>query len=162
MIPVHRKATERHAKELAQNLRQSDLIEIEALLGEGTAEYGLTHSVRVASFANAVQLSGEVIALYGYRKHAGICGVPWFVGSPAVSKYPLELMSTSRWMLKHAADHGVQLLGNYVYAENHTSIRWLKRLGFTIDPAAPYGVCGRSFSYFHQNILHLRQEHNVP
>jgi hypothetical protein len=37
---------------------------------------------------------------------------------------------------------------NFVHAENRTSVRWLRRLGFTVHPVMPYGRLGEPFHPF--------------
>lgn len=39
-------------------------------------------------------------------------------------------------------------LFNYVHADNAVAKRWLDAMGFTLEPAAPYGVHGALFHYF--------------
>lgn len=40
------------------------------------------------------------------------------------------------------------MLFNYVDARHTASIRWLRRLGFSMEPAAPFGVDGVPFHRF--------------
>jgi hypothetical protein len=39
-------------------------------------------------------------------------------------------------------------LVNFVHAKNTTSVRWLRRLGFTLHEAVPYGALGEPFHPF--------------
>jgi hypothetical protein len=39
-------------------------------------------------------------------------------------------------------------LVNFVHAENTTSVRWLRRLGFTVHEAQAFGALGEPFHPF--------------
>lgn len=47
------------------------------------------------------------------------------------------------------------LLTNYVDARNAVSIRWLRWLGFEIEPAAPFGIHGLPFHRFSMRVNHV-------
>lgn len=38
---------------------------------------------------------------------------------------------------------------NYVYVKNTVSIQWLEWIGFSFDPAAPFGIEGEMFHKFY-------------
>ena len=42
-------------------------------------------------------------------------------------------------------------ISNHVHADNASSVRWLRRLGFTFSEAMPIGVNGEMFYEFHMN-----------
>lgn len=75
-------------------------------------------------------------------------GVPWMLASNAMSRRGGSLTATARRYLDlmHAR---YPFLANYVDARHAASIRWLKRLGFTVVerplPAGPYGLPFHSF-----------------
>lgn len=78
----------------------------------------------------------------------GSHGVPWMLASEAMARRGGALTATARRYL--ALMHvRYPFLANYVDARHMASIRWLKRLGFTVVdrpmPAGPYGMPFHSF-----------------
>lgn len=136
------------AARLFANLRASDLAECRA--------YG--HPDIAASIASCVDRSvlcwtglvdGELAAIFGaapVNMLAGI-GSPWMLGTPVLDRHQRILVRrTPEYigkMLK-AFPH----LVNYVHAKNTTSVRWLRRLGFTLHDAVPCGARGELFHPF--------------
>ena len=78
-------------------------------------------------------------------------GSPWMLGTPLLDKHSRILVRvTPRYigtMLK-AFPH----LVNYVHTHNHTSKRWLRRIGFTLEEAAPFGALGEAFHRFEMKV----------
>lgn len=75
-------------------------------------------------------------------------GVPWMLASETMTRRGGALTAAARryLALMHAR---YPLLANYVDARHTASIRWLRRLGFTVAeqamPAGPYGMPFHSF-----------------
>ena len=78
-------------------------------------------------------------------------GSPWMLATPLLDAHSRVLVRlTPRYigtMLK-AFPH----LVNHVHAENTTSVRWLRRLGFTLSEAAPFGALGEAFHRFEMKV----------
>lgn len=131
-----RPATIDDAFDLAPRLRQADLEELEAQ-DIGYPDVILAESVAVSAECLAFVPNGTVEALFGVAD-AGEFGVPWLLGSDELFNQGRLLMTLprpylSRWLEKY------KLLQNVVHTENIQSIRWLKRLGFTIASPVPLG-----------------------
>lgn len=82
----------------------------------------------------------------------GVCGDRiWLLGTPeltATKRRRLQLCTEGRGWVEHCIDRVGGPIGNDVYAKNTASIRWLKHLGFTVEPPRPLGQSCALFSRF--------------
>ncbi|WP_019406189.1 hypothetical protein [Stutzerimonas stutzeri] len=120
---------------LAPRLRSADRVEL-AAQGYADVEIALAESIVLSEEVWAFDHGGQVHAVGGVV--AAECGVPWMLGSDELFTHKKALMTVPlhyipRWLERFG------LLMNMVHAENHQSIRWLQRIGFTIHPAVPFG-----------------------
>jgi hypothetical protein len=64
------------------------------------------------------------------------------------------LNASSRILVRKTPEYIAQMLKafphlvNFVHAENTTSVRWLRRLGFTVHEAQAFGALGEPFHPF--------------
>lgn len=138
---------------LEPKLRQGDRDELIAMSGpdvlatlRGTvrASYG-----RFREMAFAVWLDGELIALFGFIPRGAMSDAahPWLVASDKIDRIPGILTRLSRrYCSRVLAEYPV--LFNFVDARNRRSVRWLKRIGFSVRPAEPFGKAGLPFHMF--------------
>lgn len=130
-------ATREHAAQLAPRLRAADLAEIAAGTGRPPIEVirtGIADSVR----AWAVFIDGSIAAVFGVGRIDRETGAPWLLGTEAIDRNPMAFVRVSaHYILTMRAMFPV--LRNVVHAENVKAVRWLRRAGFTIHPAVPYG-----------------------
>lgn len=138
------------AADLAPRLRPADQTEL-AALSNRSHEATLRLSVAVSDepLAAVTADSGELVAMLGVGRPGllSTTGNPWMLGAPVLENLGRQIMELSaekvgEWRQEYP------LLVNHVYAEHHHSIRWLKWLGFTLHPAAPYGPFGNLFHKF--------------
>ena len=136
------------AAALAPRLRPADKREVMASHGHRPLS-ALTHSLRQSEVAWAGLADGEVMALWGVGSVAliGREGAPWLLGARGLERHKRAFLAFSRQGL---AVMGARYayLENWVDARNALSIRWLRWLGFTLEPAQPYGRFGRPFHRF--------------
>ena len=120
----------------------------------GSVEWALVESVKASVVLYAVDINGELACLFGCAPINGMLGLraaPWLLGTDVLDRHPSALM-------RHTAPYLAQMqrryphLLNYVDARNTRSIRWLKRLGFVIHPARPFGVAQLPFHYFEMRV----------
>ncbi|MFV0348531.1 MAG: hypothetical protein ACK5JO_08080 [Halodesulfovibrio sp.] len=143
-----------HLAPLRGKLRRSDCNEVLAATGL-VPDAGLERSFTLSSMVWAVLREDEVIALFG----AGAgqrpeTGSPWMLGTDALND-----------MARGFAVHSLRYIGlmrhrypyleNWVDARNLASIRWLRRCGFTVEKAAPFGPFGLPFHNFHMGGGHV-------
>ncbi len=136
------------AAELFANLRASDLAECEAYGPRGIAE-GIASSVNRSVLCWSAFADGELGCIIGVAPINMLTGIgsPWMLGTPVLDKHQRVLVRrTPEYIAKmlNAFPH----LVNFVHANNTTSVRWLRRLGFTLHAAQPYGALGEPFHPF--------------
>lgn len=136
--------------ELADGLRPLDYDEIVATAGYdvwGTLERSLDLSDDPVSVKAP---NGALIAVFGLAPASllGDTAAPWLLGTGLMTTYAKEILHHARRYIAFARER-YPFLVNYVDARNEPSIRWLERIGFKIDPPAPYGVAGLPFHRFH-------------
>lgn len=116
--------------ELAPKIREQDKIEIFHSHGMTPAE-GLKFSLERAQEANSiVSDDGKIIGMFGVGEFTPNIGIPWLLGTDELPKIAREFIPESRAWIDRVHAH-YDVLFNFVYAGNTTSIRWLKWLGFS-------------------------------
>lgn len=73
-------------------------------------------------------------------------GLPWLLGTTETPRHARALLGLSRPRLDAMAE-GWRVLENIVHAENRQSIRWLRFLGFAVEPELLH-VGGQPFRRF--------------
>jgi hypothetical protein len=136
------------AAELFANLRPSDLAECQAY-GRGDIAAGIASSVNRSVLCWSGFIDGELAAILGCAPINMLTGIgsPWMLGTPVLDRHQRVLVrSTPEYIAKmlNAFPH----LVNFVHTNNTTSVRWLRRLGFTLHAAQPYGALGEPFHLF--------------
>lgn len=136
------------AAELAANLRPSDLAECRAY-GRADIAAGVISSANRSMLCWTGLVDGELAAILGVAPINVMCGIgsPWMLGTPVLDAHSRVLVrETPEYIGKmlNAFPH----LVNFVHAKNTTSVRWLRRLGFTLHDAQPYGALGEPFHPF--------------
>lgn len=77
-----------------------------------------------------ILVDGEPCGIFGVGKgHADCCGIPWMLGNEKLKLIPRDLITQGRFWVQHL-NRIYPHLENYVHELNHTSIRWLKAMGF--------------------------------
>ena len=133
---------------LALVLRQADREEVKALTGRDPRE-ALVESVERSAAAWAGLANGELVCLFGVVPVSlvGVTGIPWLLGSDAVTRYGRPFLRRNRTYLREMLRE-FPVLRNVVDARNTVSIRWLEWLGFTFGAPQPMGVRGLPFIPF--------------
>ena len=131
------------AADLAHRLRAADMDELHAAHGPDADPLALLENgLQITPDAMAAVQGGRVIALLGCAPAGTMltpCGVPWLLGSDECARHGRLFVSLGRrevadWLRRFGR------LENYVDARNAASIRWLRRLGFTIHPPQRLGA----------------------
>ncbi len=142
-------ASEAHAVAMAPHLRLADAAEVYATSGR-TAEAALLAALRRSTQAWTCLVDGEPGCMWGVGPLSLVAGrgCPWLLGTVAIEQHPMTFLRQSRAYLRQML-HTYSRLENHVDARNTVSIRWLRWLGFTIEPPAPYGFLQLPFHRFH-------------
>jgi len=139
-----------HVEALAANMEEADIQEIAAFTGE-TPHEALTRGVdKSTACITVLAKDGTVLAMFGIApiNHITRTGIPWLLATKESRKYRREFILLQADYIEAMLDIYPRLL-NYVHASHKVSVRWLKRIGFTLEEAAPAGVKGELFHKFH-------------
>ena len=142
-------ATAADAGCLGPRLRAADVEEIRAASGLSPTE-ALRRSYDFSTHVWAVRRrGGEPIAMWGVGPLSLLegKGCPWLLAADAFEALGSDIARLSRPLLAGMRDHYPRL-ENRVDARHTRAVRWLSWLGFTIDPATPWGVERRPFHRF--------------
>ena len=138
--------TEERAYWIASNLRPED-----------KAEVWLSDRVVGAEAVRLSWASSDICRAIETEEGipCGLTGVAgdriWLLGTPeltATRGRRLQLCSKGREWVEHCLDRVGAPIWNDVYAKNWQSIRWLRALGFTVEPPRPLGMSAALFCRF--------------
>lgn len=136
-------------------LRRPDYDEI--LASTGDVERTVLESPECSLWTLTFLVNGELACVIGLAPLDGLLGTraaPWMMGTDVVDRHPGALMKTCPRYIAGMLSSYPHLL-NFVDARNTRSIRWLKRLGFTIRHAVPYGKAQLPFHLFEMKASHV-------
>ena len=135
---------------LTPRLRNADVDECEALFGPGTVSEVAAQTFAHSPVRYTVSVDGVPIAMFGVGAASMLSdiGHPWMFGTPSIEKYLRRALIEEGRRYIVGMRQMFPRLENVVDARNTKSIRWLRRMGFEVLPAAPLGVEGRPFHLF--------------
>lgn len=124
---------------VAANMRGADRAEVWAA-GHRTPREALERAVDLSTLAWVGYGDGEPAAAWGVAPASllGETGIPWLLGTDAIERHPAAFLRRCRGLLADMS-RDFLVLRNLVDLRNRTSIRWLKWLGFTLEPPVPHG-----------------------
>ena len=137
---------------LAANLREQDLAETRAY-GHAEPLPGLRRSVAHSMLCWSGFVNGELACILGAAPLSVLGGIgsPWMMGTSVLDAHSRVLVRETPGYISKMLKAFPHLV-NHVHAENTTSVRWLKRLGFTLHPAEPFGALGEPFHKFEMKV----------
>ena len=137
------------AAAMAPKMRESDAAEVWASGGH-TPHDALIASVQWSAQAYAAQFNGDLGAIFGVGPASFLSnvGIPWLLGTPVLHQYPSAFHKASRGFLAAWLDEYASL-EQMVDSRNEKSLRWLSRLGFTVEAPTLWGYEGRPFHRVH-------------
>lgn len=139
-------ATPERAEHVAQRARAADVAEVRATDGK-TVGQAINAALAQSERVSCMMINDEPVAIFGVRRISMVpsIGVPWLLGTDAITENPIEFARASKKYLPEV-QRGYESLRNFVDSRHKESVRWLQWLGFTIHEPIPYGVEHR---YFH-------------
>lgn len=134
--------------ELTRCMRPLDRGEVLAARGPDLLG-AVASSVAISANSIAVRAPAGLLAIFGCAPVSllGNTAAPWMLGTDLLAHHPRTLSRVARRYI-HAMREHYPVLVNHVDARNAPAIRLLRWLGFSILPAAPYGVAGLPFHRF--------------
>ena len=142
---IVRDAIQTDVDHVAANLRDADLVELRAAGFDDPA--GEVRRGWVGSdWTRSVLIDGVPAILYGVAP-TGLqgCGSPWMLATDGIRAITRQFLLGSRGEVERMRE-AYCFLVNQVHRGNALSIRWLRWLGFTIDPE-PAGRDGQFFTF---------------
>lgn len=134
---------------IAPRLRAQDVAECLAAGLDPRA--ALEASLEGSVTAWTVEIDGAPAALLGVTPEAGALlggtGVPWMLGTDLVRQHGRSLIRQAGPYIA-AMLRVYPVLRNRVHAENTVAVTWLRRTGFELGPAQPFGPNGAPFHTF--------------
>lgn len=137
------------AEFLAAHLREADLIEI-AAAGEADPLVAILDGIRRSDWCLVATADGVPALIVGVAPLGSMLsdtGVPWMLGTDLVTRHQRAFIRLAPAYIVRMQSAFSHLL-NFVHAENTSAVRWLKRVGFHLEPVAPYGPHGAPFHKF--------------
>lgn len=139
-------------EEVASLLRDVDRDEINDACGSDPLP-ALMGSLTVGQEVRCLRANGAAVCVYGMtlNQHTPGHGYLWLVGTDLVDVHWRHFLRLGRQQLN-------ELTAGLTHAENWSSVRnsktiaWLEWLGFTIEPARPWGVHGALFHHFWKDV----------
>lgn len=143
-------ATDAAAAYVAENMRQADRDEIWAA-GRLTPQEAIERSLEVSrDTAGVGVVDGEPVCAFGIGQWSALAlhGIPWLLGTDKLVQHAALFLRRSRQYMD-VAKVEYKILENHVDARNTETLKWLGWLGFTVDPALPFGPDRLPFHRFH-------------
>jgi hypothetical protein len=144
MIEI-RAATSADALELAQHMREADRQEVWAAERRTPLE-ALRFAMQVSEFCRCLRIDGEVAMLWGVARIIDQTWNIWLLTADVVDRKPLAFWRTFRSQLVELV-RTYPVLCNMVDARYTKALEALRRVGFTVYPADPYGVDDQPFHF---------------
>jgi len=132
---------------LAAHLRPCD--REEALASFDDLETAIRHSISASEICDVAETQGRGVFMVGCAQDptAEGRGVPWLLATTEAERYPGVLTKIAKHYVAAFLERWPVLL-NFVDERNVASVRWLRRLGFTVCAPLAFGKNGEPFHPF--------------
>lgn len=140
----------RDIDDLISNLRHCDYIELRDSPSPLSVPEVIHESVEMSTYCRTLTFDGELGCIFGVTPINVLSGLgaPWMLGTDLVERNAGAFIRVNRKYIGKIHDLYPKLI-NFVDVRNTTSIRWLKKMGFTfLDEPLPIGRNGHPFYQF--------------
>lgn len=137
------------AEELAAHLRDQDRDELTAA-GHDDALGCIEQSIRMSRLCWTARVDGELACIFGVAPIGTVLdprGACWMLGTPLVPKHRGILARLAPRYIQQMLEAYPHLV-NQVHAENTIATRWLRKMGFVLQPPVPIAPHGELFHFF--------------
>lgn len=141
--------TDELLREIADNMRPADREEVLALGIYTDIFHALKNSVAMSPHCVVFTADSQPLCVMGVAQNSLFedGGSPWMLGTVALSQHNRSLMDIAPRYIR--VMRGLYpSMENYVHAKNKGAVRWLRVLGFEIEPVVRYGIKGELFHPF--------------
>ncbi len=133
-------ATPDLALQIAPNMREADRQEVWASAHHTPAE-AIMLSLQGSRDAWVGTYQGEPMCVFGCGEWSvlALMGTPWLLTSENLGRHAVTFMhETHRYVDELKTRYSV--LQNYVDARHEVAVKWLQRIGFTLDNPTIFGI----------------------
>jgi len=143
------KPTRKLVEIIADDMRQADIDEVWSASHQSPLD-ALMAGWEISNFSVVVTVNDEPCVMLGLvvRDILSGAGIPWLLGTEGALKYKRQFLTQVPTVIDEMLNI-CPMLYNYVHIDNRISIKWLKRIGFTIDEPLPHGCENELFHKFH-------------
>ena len=130
-------------------MREQDVAEVLAS-GHTDLHAALAQSVGLSAWCLTATINGELAAIFGVAPIGSMLnptGVPWLLGTDLVPKHRRIFARLSRTYIARMLA-AFPYLTNTVHSKNTVAVRWLKAVGFELQPAHTNPLTGEPFNTF--------------
>jgi len=136
---------------VAANMREIDRREVWEMTGSSPRD-AIVRAVSRTEEPFTVTLNDVPTIVCGCTRPHGIrmSAAPWLLGTDDMA-FALRAGGTRVRITKDLVDGWLAragILENWIAPDNDVAMRWVRWLGFTVDPVAPAGLFGRPFQRF--------------
>jgi hypothetical protein len=117
----------RHIRHIASHLRQADLNELHASMGQPPLE-ALSKSVRISAEAYTLMWDRLPVALMGHLPSSREYGIVWMMGTDRIKDCALPFARGCKEFLDRFA-HQYPYVCNIAHTKNTLHLRWLAWMG---------------------------------
>ena len=142
------KPTQQHVDYIAKNMRAADVAEVWAS-DRHTPDTAMVTSFDQSEYSATATVDGVPCLMLGVGSRGPLTqiGIPWMLGTDGVVKHRHSLTKLVGPVMDEMS-RMYPILLNYVHTKNTVSVKWLARIGFTVEPAQPHGLTGELFHRF--------------
>lgn len=134
---------------IAENMRQADADEVWAS-DNFTPMEAMMESWKASDYSVVITVDDEPCVMIGLviRDILSGNGIPWMLGTDAALKHQKKFFTEVPAVIEQMLSV-CSKLHNRVHCKNVASVRWLKRIGFTMLEPEPYGPENEMFRKFY-------------
>lgn len=141
-----------HVLAIAENMRKADVDEVSASTGEAVLP-ALRRSYKASVKCWTAVNQDRPVVIFGVAPFSILTGkgCPWMLATDEIEDIAIPFIRQSRRYVDEM-QRSFPVLINRVDARNEVSIKWLKWLGFDVQPAVNSGLNGEPFHPFERRV----------
>lgn len=142
------KTSQEMVNSMKGKFRSIDRMEVRAMSNKDI-DISVQEAFEKSELCWCVFLKDEPVIVFGVTNYSllSLRGSVWLLGTDKMRLLKTSIGKKSKYFVGKMFDH-FDYLENWVDKRNKLSIKWLKWIGFNIDPAKSVGHEGRPFHHF--------------
>lgn len=137
------------ALQIASSMTEADRQEVWAVAHHTPTE-AIVFSIQGSRDAWVGTYEGEPLCAFGCGEWSvlSLMGMPWLLTSKNLEHHAITFMRETRRYMDDLKTRYL-MLQNYVDARHEVAVRWIERIGFTLDDPEIFGIDQLPFHRFH-------------